>query len=616
MAALRGGTILARCNCAASPVNRPSPRALFLRRLCHNEEILSEAGTNSATVLRKSGFLLVEVELNSKPRKLGLWPRRRVSDYRASSYSTTSSRSAPGNGRRPPSSSSRSPRPPPRAPPRSPPTSKDAREESWRSATSREEKELERFFATCPPGLEEIVAAELRSALIGATGVEVGSSGVSFHGVKRVGVLANLWLRSATRVLLELASGPLPTRVTRISKDPVYEFVRQAVDWPTLLVDDSGSVVPRKDEIATPRQQQPLRSSGSDAEKCLISVEGGRRNQFQRWKFKTFSVSSRVWDCDGVTSSMFASTRAKDAICDAVKDACGGSRPDPPEDGGASADVPLFLSLYRDHAVLYRDMTGVSLHKRGYRDIMHKAGLNEAVAAAMLTLAGWNRGVPELESSNKSPGLNPGVLMDPMCGSGTLLIEAALMAVNSAPGLMRSKWPFESWHDFHPSLLKNCREDAIAAEISAPKGLRLLGNDVHEGALSLCKRDAEAANVRAMLELSCRDCRDYSPSATPSLVVVNPPWGARLGDTSDGDDDESLITTWQALGRFLKTHCSQADVYVLSGNSTVTRAMHMKADKRWPVSVGGIDCRIMHYYVLPPKDSRTLEPSLKVANLT
>jgi 23S rRNA G2445 N2-methylase RlmL len=89
----------------------------------------------------------------------------------------------------------------------------------------------------------------------------------------------------------------------------------------------------------------------------------------------------------------------------------------------------------------------------------------------------------------------------------------------------------QSWHDFQPSLLKQCREDAIAAEISAPKGLRLLGNDVHEGALSLCKRDAKAANVLTMLELSCRDCRDYTPPATPSLVVVNSPWGARLGDS-------------------------------------------------------------------------------------
>lgn len=85
---------------------------------------------------------------------------------------------------------------------------------------------------------------------------------------------------------------------------------------------------------------------------------------------------------------------------------------------------------------------------------------------------------------------------------------------------------------------------------------------------------------------------------------------------SDQDDEQSLLTTWQALGRFLKTHCSSADVYVLSGNSSVTHAMHMKADKKWPVSVGGIDCRIMHYHVLPPKTSRTLESAVKVPYLT
>ncbi|BFI29443.1 hypothetical protein AXG93_1335s1140 [Marchantia polymorpha subsp. ruderalis] len=476
--------------------------------------------------------------------------------WTTSCSSAPQDRAPPGNGRLPPPLSRRS----------------GSSSSSPRSRLPPGGDRMERFFATCAPGLEEIVFAELCSPMIGARSVQIGSAGVAFCGTMATGVRANLWSRSAIRILVELATGPLPRRRRA---DPVYEFVRDAADWPTLLVDESS------DSPSSPPQ-------ALSRKRGLVP------------KFRTFSVNSRVYDCEGVSNSMFASTRAKDAICDAVKDACGGSRPDPPADGVASADVPLFFSLYRDRGILYRDMSGVSLHKRGYRDVMHRAGLNEAIAAAMLTIAGWNSHLPGFGLANRNAGSNSKVLLDPMCGSGTLLIEAALMAINSAPGLMRNLWPFETWHDFDPSILEACRQEAIAAEVRAPEGLRLLGNDIHEGALSLCERDAKAANVLSMLELSCKDCKDYSPRLSPSLVVVNPPWGARLEPNSGGDDD-TLLTTWRNLGRFLKSSCNETDVYVLSGNSNVTHAMHMKADKRWAVTVGGVDCRIMHYYVLPPK---------------
>ena len=143
-----------------------------------------------------------------------------------------------------------------------------------------------------------------------------------------------------------------------------------------------------------------------------------------------------------MSNSDFATLRAKDAICDAVRDACGGERPEPPEKG-AVVDVPLFLSLYKDTAVLYRDLSGVSLHKRGYRDVMHKASLNEGIAAACLTIAGWNTAVAAFGDANKNVLQKERVLLDPMCGSGTFLIEAALMASNFAPGLFRRQWPFQ-----------------------------------------------------------------------------------------------------------------------------------------------------------------------------
>lgn len=469
------------------------------------------------------------------------------------------------------------------------------------SGLARSRGTLTKYYATCSPGLEEVLAAELASPLVGAQEVEVGSAGVSFVGSQATGYQASLWLRTAVRVLVQLAAGPLPAG--RGQYDPVYTFIRDAVDWPSILVDDS----------LPPTQQQQRRQQVSSNLQSYRHVRDFERKdgdelhkaRFARitnrgYRFRNFAVQSRVWNCTDISNSNFASVRAKDAICDSVRDACGGHRPDPPAPE-LMVDVPLFLSLYRDTAVLYRDLSGVSLHKRGYRDVMHKASLNEGIAAAVLTLAGWNPAISGFGDANKNALGPERVLLDPMCGSGTFLIEAALMMTNTAPGLFRRQWPFQTWHDFDQRSWKQCKDAAVSAQLSSIPGVRLLGNDIHEGALSLCKKDAKSAGVLHLLDLSCEDCQDYHPPVIPSLVVTNPPWGERLADSSSNEEKEWLYATWQGLGRFVKAQCSCADVYVLSGNADVTRAMHMRADKKWPLTIGGQERKLLHYHVLPRK---------------
>eukprot|EP00850_Spirogloea_muscicola_P023399 SM000354S13394 [mRNA] locus=s354:26595:28051:+ [translate_table: standard] len=298
---------------------------------------------------------------------------------------------------------------------------------------------------------------------------------------------------------------------------------------------------------------------------------------------------------EAVDCAQLASVRARDAICDALRDANGGWRPDPPG-AGAGPDLPLFLSLFRGRATLYRDMSGPSLHKRGYRAAMHRASLNEGIAAAILMLAGWA----------SEDGGDSRVLLDPMCGSGTLLIEAALMARRVAPGLLRNRWPFQLWHDFDGEAWEEARKAAAAAERPAAHNVRLLGNDIHEGALALCELDATRAGVRDMLRLSHGNVLNYVPTAAPDVVVVNPPWGTRLADSRQAPlslDEEGkwLESTWRDLGLFLKAHCRRADVYVLSGKASLTQQLRLKATRKWLLSVGGIDSRLLHYKVLPPK---------------
>ncbi|KAK3261169.1 hypothetical protein CYMTET_29912, partial [Cymbomonas tetramitiformis] len=311
------------------------------------------------------------------------------------------------------------------------------------------------YFATCTPGLEQVVAQELQSSQVQAMSVVVGHLGVHFKGSMQTGYRANLWLRSSTRVLLLLSEDELDPY--RPGGDSVYDFVRNAAPWAQ-----------------------------------LIPVGG------------TFLVKSHVWNCSQISNSMLASTRTKDAICDALRQEHRQKprKPSIPEE----ADVPLVLSLHRDRALLYRDMTGVSLHKRGYRDAMHKASLNEATAAGVLQLSGWREAV-----ASSAPKSSPVTLLDPMCGSGTLLIEAALMAMQVAPGLYRSSWPFESWPDFDPQEFAECRREAQEAERELPMHVRIMGNDMHSGALDLASRDIRAAGLGDLIELRQGDVAALAP---------------------------------------------------------------------------------------------------------
>ncbi|KAK9804950.1 hypothetical protein WJX73_002608 [Symbiochloris irregularis] len=405
-----------------------------------------------------------------------------------------------------------------------------------RSATSSPAVNQLQYFATCHPGLEPALAAEIENSKIGAHSVEMGTSGVSFRAAQwRTGLLANVWLRSAS-----------------------------------------------------------------------------------------FSVEARVAGRGDVNEN-FLRLRARDAICDAIRDRRG-SKPAPPE-RGQTADLPLFIYLSGDQITLYRDMSGASLHKRGYRGrVIHKAALNEAAAAGILIMSGW----PELVASGADV-----TLADPMCGSGTLLIEAALMAAHVAPGLRGKRWAFQSWPDSDPLLLKDCLEEAEQIRRQASwKGHRLMGCDVHSGALSLAKEGLQAAGVDHMVSLHHVSCHEWQPQKQPNLVVVNPPHGNRLlpmgrasrtrgpqqhprqhpaarpwdsnrsaavdaqGDASDASE---LEVAWRHLSTFLKGQCPDADAFVLSGNAVATRFLHMQAAKTLSLSIGGADCRLLHYHVLPPK---------------
>jgi len=238
---------------------------------------------------------------------------------------------------------------------------------------------------------------------------------------------------------------------------------------------------------------------------------------------------------------------------------------------------------------------------------MHKAPLNESAAAGVLLMAGWqDMAGPE--------GLgNDAVLADPMCGSGTLLLEGALIARNVPPGLLRpaDSWPFARW----PDVDKRDVREAMEAARSMPRAWkgRLLGNDVHGGALALAAADAERAGFGSQLSLRRGDCSDWVLAAPPALVATNPPWGQRLlprsrstgpngrhsdasnvyddaggsyagrGHDGGGVDDElsdELRGSWLSLSAFLRAQCGGSRAAVLSGSQAAVNCLRMKPKRK------------------------------------
>jgi putative N6-adenine-specific DNA methylase len=369
-----------------------------------------------------------------------------------------------------------------------------------------------RYFAACALGLEEVLARELRDLSAGDVAARRG--GVSFAGDPMLGYRAAMWLRSAMRLQELVLETPAPDRQT------FYRAV-SAIDWERYL---------RLDQ--------------------------------------TLAVDATVRD-SRVTHSGIAALTVKDAIVDRFRSRRG-ARPSVDRDDPALA---LKLLVNRDVATLWRDLSGESLHKRGWRPIQVKSPLNEALAAGLLMLTEWDR---------RSP------LVDPMCGSGTFLIEAAHLAMDRAPGLER-RFAFERWPDFDQEAWA-----AIVAEARArvhPAPVRLEGADRHEGALALAKRSAEAAGVADAVGFTVADARDFAPPVRPHTVVANPPWGERLGE------GEELVDSWRGLGNFFHRECGGAAVYVLSGNAELTRHLGLRATRKWVVMSGPIECRFIRYDV-------------------
>ena len=288
----------------------------------------------------------------------------------------------------------------------------------------------------------------------------------------------------------------------------------------------------------------------------------------------TFRVDA-TGSAPGLNHSHYSALQVKNALVDLQRQQWG-ARSSVDLD---NPDLSIHLHLGGGEAALSLDGSGGSLHRRGYRAAMGLAPLKENLAAGLIALTGWDGSVP---------------LADPLCGSGTLLIEAACMALGRAPGLGR-RFALERWPKFDSQLWQQERQAASSlARETLPSGdplAPIVGMEQEPGVLDQAHSNAEAAGIASALELSLGDCRDFVPPPGPGILVCNPPYGERIGER------DALEPLYADLGRMVKERCGGWSMWLLSGNPELTGALKMKASRRIPISNGGIDCRWLHYEV-------------------
>lgn len=372
-----------------------------------------------------------------------------------------------------------------------------------------------RLVATCGRGLEELLLAEV--AALGAAHMQAERGAVLFAGSWPECWRANWRLRTANRVLVELASWP--AREGRDLEAGARDLVHRN--------DQSWDGV-RPADLFDPSRSLSVRASSADS-----------RIRDVRW----------------------AALKVKDGLVDGQRLRFG-RRSSVDRD---SAGLPLRLRLFRDRATLLLDTSGDPLDRRGYRTTTGPAPVREQLAAACALAA----------------GVTDGPVVDPMCGTGTLLVEAGWIALGRAPGNLRERWLFEGLPGF-----ERHRFDAIRSELlPAPApSVQLFGVDLDRTALDAARGSLTRAGLMDNAELVAGDAFDFSPPGGPGLVVVNPPHGERLA--ADRGD-------WQRLGDLLKQRYRGWRAVVLAGGPSRGKWIGLKPARRIPVSIGPLEARIL-----------------------
>jgi 23S rRNA (guanine2445-N2)-methyltransferase len=303
-----------------------------------------------------------------------------------------------------------------------------------------------------------------------------------------------------------------------------------------------------------------------DAADAASLYAGVREIDWSAWVTPRTTLAVRA-TCrsSGLTHSQYVAQKTKDAIVDALRDRFG-SRPSVDKD---DPDVLVAVHIARDRAALYLDVGGSSLHERGWRERGGEAPLRENLAAALLRLSGWDRQRP---------------LVDPMCGGGTIAIEAAAWSRRIAPGLARARLGLERWASHDERMrerLRMLRDDARAAALG--DGPTIIARDVDPSSVRCARGNARTAGVPLVVERG--DVRDLARLDPPGFVVTNPPYGVRMA---------AGLALYDDLGRVFR-RMREHTVALLAGDPAVAQAMQRAPERWWTLYNGPIECRLLVY---------------------
>ena len=374
-------------------------------------------------------------------------------------------------------------------------------------------------------GLEQVLAEELTG--LGANDIQIERRAVSFKGDQSLLYRANLCLRTASRVLVEIykTERRKPASNRDRSQKPeewLYEEVKK-INWDRYMSEDT-----------------------------------------------TFAIDATVYS-ETFRNSRFVTYRVKDAIADWWVE----KRGKRPNVKVTDPDLYINVHIAEETLTVCLDSSGESLHKRGYRVATTEAPINEVLAAGMLLIAGW-RGQSDF--------------YDPMCGSGTIPIEAALIARNIAPGIFRKSFGFEKWPDFDAELWSDIyNDDSQEREFNH----KIYGSDASYYAIQQAAKNVKSAGVSRDVELRQIRMEELKPSAIsaqhPAMVMLNPPYGERLASNRDMEE------LYGKIGSALKHQFAGATAWIISSNAEAMKCIGLKPAKKIRLLNGELDCQFNKY---------------------
>ena len=286
---------------------------------------------------------------------------------------------------------------------------------------------------------------------------------------------------------------------------------------------------------------------------------------------ESFAIDANVHH-RSLRNSLFAAQVVKDAICDQMRREKGWR----PSVQLQNPDVQINLFIHDETGSISLDTSGEPLHKRGYRQETVEAPVRETLAAAVLRLAAYS-----VEDT----------LLDPCCGSGTFLIEAALIASRTPPGYLRRQWGFMRHPAFVQAEWLGIRARLDESRRALPNG-RLFGMDKSQGAVRACKINLKAAGFQQEVEVQQADFRECMPSVAPTCIIANPPHGRRL------EDEGLLAPLYRALGDFMKRTCANPGRgYVLTTSASLSKEVGLATKRRHVLDHGGLEARLLEYVI-------------------